>query len=503
MKRSKLISFLSAALAVFLLSAPVNAFADDVVTFNQVNEQASTFLGVAETAYTETNYSETTVMPYLCAEKTDMSDKPLGYTVTVSQNGSITLYDEETGSSWSDSVTKGEYTVYNLVPGHTYTYTLKNSSSTTVNSGQIKATGTLRMIYLPGIDLVGSVYNCRDIGGWECDSGTVKYGLIYRGSQLQRISSKGILTEFVDESDINYLVNACGIQYEIDLRGENESAAVTSSALGNSVGYKRFALEQSTYKSYVDLNGTAYTTTAECLKKVMENVSNGIPTYIHCAAGADRTGTVCFILEALLGVSQEDCDKDYELTCFSSGSDDYTDRLRTSVNWVDLITYFNSFVGDSLQKRVSNWCSEAGIDDELIEAYRTAMINSDASSGDTTDDTDSENSESNDIETVVSVEEENSTPVVYYVFAAYFIIINIAGFALVLYDKRNAKRQKKRVKHNAFITVSALLGGGGTLLAMLLFKNKLNHKTLVWKIAVITLAEYAVAELIIIMITNL
>ena len=36
--------------------------------------------------------------------------------------------------------------------------------------------------------------------------------------------------------------------------------------------------------------------------------------YLHCTYGADRTGTVCYLLEAVLGVSAEDCLKDYSLT---------------------------------------------------------------------------------------------------------------------------------------------------------------------------------------------
>ena len=43
------------------------------------------------------------------------------------------------------------------------------------------------------------------------------------------------------------------------------------------------------------------------------------PTYFHCSAGADRTGVVALLCEAILGVSQSDCDKDYELSSFNSG----------------------------------------------------------------------------------------------------------------------------------------------------------------------------------------
>ena len=41
------------------------------------------------------------------------------------------------------------------------------------------------------------------------------------------------------------------------------------------------------------------------------------PLYLHCNAGADRTGTICALIECLLGVSEEDATKDFELTSFS------------------------------------------------------------------------------------------------------------------------------------------------------------------------------------------
>ena len=36
--------------------------------------------------------------------------------------------------------------------------------------------------------------------------------------------------------------------------------------------------------------------------------------YLHCTYGCDRTGTVCYLLEALLGVSRGDCLKEYGLS---------------------------------------------------------------------------------------------------------------------------------------------------------------------------------------------
>jgi protein tyrosine/serine phosphatase len=41
---------------------------------------------------------------------------------------------------------------------------------------------------------------------------------------------------------------------------------------------------------------------------------NNYPMYLHCTYGCDRTGTICYLLEALLGVSRGDCLRDYGLS---------------------------------------------------------------------------------------------------------------------------------------------------------------------------------------------
>ena len=48
----------------------------------------------------------------------------------------------------------------------------------------------------------------------------------------------------------------------------------------------------------------------------MDDVINGESIYFHCKIGTDRTGTLAYFLEGLLGVSEEDRLQDYELSYF-------------------------------------------------------------------------------------------------------------------------------------------------------------------------------------------
>ena len=57
----------------------------------------------------------------------------------------------------------------------------------------------------------------------------------------------------------------------------------------------------------------------ESVKKIFELLADtdNYPIYLHCEGGADRTGVICYLLNALLGVSDEDLLTDFELTSFS------------------------------------------------------------------------------------------------------------------------------------------------------------------------------------------
>lgn len=88
-------------------------------------------------------------------------------------------------------------------------------------------------------------------------------------------------------------------------------------------------------------------------------------------AGADRTGTVAMLIEALCGVSQVDCDRDYELTSFSTGNL----RKRTDSAWVSLIDYINTLQGDIFRDKVMCYMLQAGVTIDEINDLRKYLIN--------------------------------------------------------------------------------------------------------------------------------
>ena len=204
-------------------------------------------------------------------------------------------------------------------------------------------------------------WNVRDLGGWACDGGTVKYGLLIRGGKLSA-------------ADRAVLVGEMGIQHDLDLRGREgggsgDEPEMTESPLGNDVWYTRT-------QQYAWYALTPVATWQAYFRCVIDAVTHREPVYFHCTAGADRTGTLACVLEGLLGMSQSDIDKDYELTTFYSGSgSDANARRRNEPDWKGLINAINAVSGKTFRDKCVHFAvGTCGMTMADINAFRAAMI---------------------------------------------------------------------------------------------------------------------------------
>ncbi|MDY3225748.1 MAG: DUF1294 domain-containing protein [Candidatus Faecousia sp.] len=57
----------------------------------------------------------------------------------------------------------------------------------------------------------------------------------------------------------------------------------------------------------------------------------------------------------------------------------------------------------------------------------------------------------------------------------YLLIINAAGFLLMLVDKWKAKKNRWRVRESTLLLVAALGGSVGSLMGMYAFRHKTKH----------------------------
>ena len=325
---------------------------ENTVQYRQMNATAAEF--ITDVDYTENgdDYSITKVTPYYSAVTSYSKEEPDGLKIKVPANTTLTVAQ---GDKTRSEAVSGASTIYNIEPLKAGTFSFAGKTY------KIVAEGGVRMIYTP------SVWNVRDLGGWACTGGRVKYGKIFRGGHFGSIT----------DTDKATIVNWIGIAVDIDLRNNGETGGITASPLGGSVEYFHQSLDF--YANAVSTSAASARTVA-VLKKVMSCVATNKPCYFHCMSGADRTGTIAYLLLSLLGVSQSDKDKEYELTAFSDEADGK--RFRSSNynvtngnGWYPLIKYFrDNYTGENDNEKVVAWAVANGITNAEINAFRAAMI---------------------------------------------------------------------------------------------------------------------------------
>lgn len=200
--------------------------------------------------------------------------------------------------------------------------------------------------------------NTRDLGGWACDGGKVKYGMLVRGGEP-------------NEVDKDLMVGQVGIRTELQLLPKSESR-LTYAAWGIDF----YANPEQT--SYVVYSLSPKSLWKFYLRVVFDSVSHSNPVYFHCGIGADRTGTIAVMLEALLGVSQSDIDKDYELTNFFVRDSSFPRRRNVEMykNYIAEIKNFPLVGGltDTFANHAISFAVSLGFTTDEINAYRNACI---------------------------------------------------------------------------------------------------------------------------------
>ena len=81
----------------------------------------------------------------------------------------------------------------------------------------------------------------------------------------------------------------------------------------------------------------------------------------------------------------------------------------------------------------------------------------------------------------------------YKILIAYLIIINVAGYASMGWDKRRAVQNRRRTPERRLLAVAALGGSVGSILGMLAFRHKTRHLKFMLGLPAILLAQLAAA----------
>ena len=216
---------------------------------------------------------------------------------------------------------KGQYLLTNLVP-HTHYYYRVKAAGKIVLQGELITEGQLRMI------AIDKGFNIRDLGGWTGQDGKhIRYGWLYRGGSLGGTDKDGNEST-LPEPDQQELYRI-GIRAHLDLRAPSNKGKYAGESSLHSYSLGRTTLLQSDYNNTMTDYG-AYNQDATVVSDmawIIQKLKEGKPVYFNCRQGADRTGTIAFVIEGLLGcydyptaTGGNQMAMDYELTGFSQAN---------------------------------------------------------------------------------------------------------------------------------------------------------------------------------------
>ncbi len=300
------------------------------IVVNYTNDAKVTYL---TPAYAD--YSNTVVTNYK-SKGTDMNDSSVpvpvswnalqgatSYTLSVSKSQDFTSADTRV----IENITTTSYNIYNLETNRTY-YWKVISGNTIVKAGSFKTADTVRFLSVEG------VRNVRDMGGWN----GLNQGMAYRGTELNLVGTNGF--DLTAEGK-RVMHDDLGIKTDLDLR----STSITESPIGSDVNF---------IKVFISNYVAAFSETDKYAKIIATYADiDNYPIYLHCMGGADRTGTVAVIVEALAGADEAELSIDYELTGFSSVG--ARPRNSTSYKYKELIAGLKAYDGATLQEKTENY----------------------------------------------------------------------------------------------------------------------------------------------------
>lgn len=206
---------------------------------------------------------------------------------------------------------------------------------------------------------VDGISNVRDMGAWRTvDGRRVKQGLIYRGSEMDTHHT-------ITDAGRRVFIEEMGIKTDLDLRGE-AVGCVTESPAGSGIDY--LLMPCVAYEAFMK---DEQKPVCRALFEVLAD-ENAYPIYFHCWGGADRTGTLALMLEAVLGLSDADMMRDYELTSLSV----WGERSINGEWFRSLMRELDAYgsKNDGIRDKALAFLRSCGVTDELMEKIRINML---------------------------------------------------------------------------------------------------------------------------------
>ena len=266
-----------------------------------------------------------------------------------------------------------EARIDNLEIARTYEWTVRCGESTAKSLFKTEDVA-------PRLIRVRGVPNMRDLGGRVGINGRrIRQGMVFRSAGLNGNAKTKPVTNDVGEithvpyapgkvrlsrDDTDYLKNRLGIKSDIDLRGEWECHGMRGSPLGDGVTW--FHIDSSRYAGMFSEFGRKEF--AKAFRVFLDRAN--YPIDFHCIHGKNRTGSLAYVLNALLGVSDEELVRDWEATIFCDTAEDFQHEGK----YDELVRVFADLPGENMREKAEAYVKSCGFTDDDIAQFRTLML---------------------------------------------------------------------------------------------------------------------------------
>ena len=334
----------------------------------------------------------------------------------------VTVRETATGAvAWEDEGSGWFADAWNLKVGTSYDWTVTDASGCVQVRGSFATEDRA-----PRLLKVDGVPNVRDLGGWRGLGGRrIRQGLVYRTAgfndnatadcydyeEVRRLHAEGRLLPLfekgpesndvrrliahlergdvdvkrdvkdlfpkpngrragktrLNEATRRYLVETLGVRSDIDLRGKDETWGMTESPLGSSVRW--FPCPGLAYGDLGTADGKRRFAKAF---RIFLDPAN-YPIAFHCIGGQDRTGAVACILEALLGVAENDLWRDWQLSALYNDLSRFGGPSGTR-RFGALLDVLKACSGETLAEKAAAYVKSCGFTYADIAAVRGRLL---------------------------------------------------------------------------------------------------------------------------------